>query len=150
MNKTNRFFEKVSSYQNQGINLPQRQTKFSAGYDFEAAQSMEIPPQTFILVPTGIKASFPWNEVLLIYVRSSLPLKKQLTLANGVGVVDSDYYNNLQNEGHIFIALYNFSKNPVQVCKGERIAQGIFQPFFQITQEKENNFARKGGFGSTK
>ncbi|PEH36171.1 Deoxyuridine 5'-triphosphate nucleotidohydrolase [Candidatus Phytoplasma asteris] len=150
MNKTNRFFEKVSSYQNQGINLPQRQTKFSAGYDFEASQSIEIPPQTVILVPTGIKAYFPCNEVLLIYVRSSLPLKKQLTLANGVGVVDSDYYNNLQNEGHIFIALYNFSKSPVQVFKGERIAQGIFQTFFQITQEKENNFYRKGGFGSTK
>ncbi|WP_374695373.1 hypothetical protein ACEW7V_02805 [Areca yellow leaf disease phytoplasma] len=86
MNKTNRFFKKVSSYQNQGINLPQRQTKFSAGYDFESAQSMEIPPQTVILVPTGIKASFPWNEVLLIYVKVFFALfqKKQLTLANGV------------------------------------------------------------------
>ncbi|RMI88760.1 dUTP diphosphatase [Candidatus Phytoplasma solani] len=150
MNHIQRFFAKVTTYQNQNINLPQRQTKTSAGYDLEAAQNIDIPPQTIKLVPTGIKAFFAPNEVLLIYARSSLSLKKQLMLANGVGVIDSDYYNNPQNEGHIFIPLYNFSSQTVTITKGERIAQGIFQTFNLSTEEKkEPSFVRQGGFGST-
>ncbi|WP_349402105.1 deoxyuridine 5'-triphosphate nucleotidohydrolase [Candidatus Phytoplasma solani] len=149
MSKKKRFFEKITFYKNQNINLPQRQTQKSAGYDLEAAQTLEIKPQTIQLVPTGIKSYFPENEVLLIYARSSLPLKKQLMIANGVGVIDSDYYNNSYNEGHIFIPLYNFSSQMVKIVKGERIAQGIFQTFFLITNEENPSFLRQGGFGST-
>ncbi|AGL90231.1 DeoxyUTP pyrophosphatase [Candidatus Phytoplasma australiense] len=149
MSQKKRFFEKITLYQTENINLPQRQTEKSGGYDFEAAQNIEIKPQTVQLVPTGIKAFFSENETLLIYARSSLALKKQLMMANGVGVVDSDYYNNLQNEGHIFIPLYNFSSQTVKIEKGERIAQGIFQPFLLSTNEEKPSFLRKGGFGST-
>ncbi|MBP5835857.1 dUTP diphosphatase [Candidatus Phytoplasma meliae] len=149
MNTKQRFFEKISIYQHQAINLPQRQTQMSAGYDFEAAQNCEIPSQTVVLVPTGIKASFPQDEVLLIYIRSSIPLKKKLMMANGVGVIDSDYYHNIKNEGHILIPLYNFSNQTVQITKGERIAQGLFQSVLLSAKEATPLSLREGGFGST-
>jgi dUTP pyrophosphatase len=149
-NKKKCFFEVISSFKEKKINLPQRQTNYSAGYDLEAAEQVEIYPQKISLIPTGVKASFPNNQVLLIYVRSSLPLKKGLMLANNVGVIDSDYYNNKKNEGHIFIALYNFSDKTVQIEKHERIAQGIFQNFYLTYDDNtEKKKKRKSGFGST-
>ncbi|MDW3617580.1 MAG: dUTP diphosphatase [Candidatus Phytoplasma pruni] len=149
-NKKKCVFEVVSAFQNQQINLPQRQTNYSAGYDLEAAENMEIPSQQVVLVPTGVKASFPNHQVLLIYVRSSLPLKKGLMLANNVGVIDSDYYNNEKNEGHIFIPLYNFSDQTVIIEKHERIAQGLFQDFYVTDDDHaKTKKTRKSGFGST-
>ncbi|KND62566.1 deoxyuridine 5'-triphosphate nucleotidohydrolase, partial [Candidatus Phytoplasma phoenicium] len=145
MNKDKQFvFKIVTSYQNQNINLPRRKTLFSAGYDFEVAQTTKIEPQQIILIPTGIKACFSSNKILFIYARSSLSLKKKLMLANHVGVIDSDYYNNPHNEGHILIPLYNFSQQEVLVEKYERIAQGILQNYY-ITNDDYvlNNYTRK-------
>ncbi|CCV63849.1 putative DUTP diphosphatase [Alteracholeplasma palmae J233] len=143
-----RYFEVVSTYKEQSIHLPKRQTLKSAGYDFEVAEDVKLMPQEIKLVPTGIKACFPETEALFIYPRSSLAIKKRVMMANNVGVVDSDYYGNKNNEGHIFIPLYNFSNEIVEIQKGERIAQGIFQKF-HTTNDDLANGDRNGGFGSS-
>ena len=103
------------------------------------------------LVPTGIKAKMPSDEMLLLYNRSSNPLKRFLLLANGVGVVDSDYYNNEGNEGHIQFQFLNFGPKPITIKKGERIGQGIFQKFLLTTdcEITHSGDLRLGGFGST-
>ncbi len=144
-----RGFEIVSSYQNKGINLPKRQTLHSAGYDLESAETIVINPQEVKLIPTGLKAYMQPDEVLQIYVRSSIPLKRGVMMANNVGIIDSDYYNNEQNEGHIMIPMYNFSKNPVIINKGEKIAQGIFMKYLTVFDDAPVNRIRSGGFGSS-
>ncbi|GAV21636.1 dUTP diphosphatase [Carboxydothermus pertinax] len=143
-----RGFEVVSFYAEKNINLPRRKTRASAGYDLEAAIDVEINPGEVKLVPTGLKAFMPEDEVLLIYIRSSLAVKRGLLLANGVGVVDADYYNNPENEGHILVPLFNPQGKPVAIKKGERIAQGIFTKY-QKTYDDEAYDVRTGGFGST-
>jgi dUTP pyrophosphatase len=87
--------------------------------------------------------------VLLIVARSSLPIHYGLMLPNGVGVIDSDYYNNPSNEGELFVLLYNFTEYSVTIPKGERIAQGLFSSFFRLSDEDAPTEFRNGGFGST-
>ena len=88
------------------------------------------------------------DEALFLFNRSSGPFKKGLVMANSVGVVDSDYYNNEDNDGHIMFAFYNFFSEDVLIKKGERIGQGVFQPYFK-TDDDEVSSSRMGGFGST-
>ncbi|MDV3162640.1 MAG: dUTP diphosphatase, partial [Candidatus Phytoplasma australasiaticum] len=111
------FFEVVSYYKKNNIQLPQRQTQYSAGYDLAAAIEINIPPQQIAIIPTGLKVFLPSNQDLLIYARSSLFINKKLMLTNNVGVIDSDYYNNIENEGHILIPLYNFSNQIITIHK---------------------------------
>ena len=99
------------------------------------------------LVATGIKAYMKNDEVLHLHVRSSMA-KRALVLANSVGVVDSDYYNNEDNEGHIFFALWNFSDKPVEIKRWDKIGQGVFSKFLTADTPSTNKI-RKGGFGST-
>lgn len=104
------------------------------------------------LVPTGIKAYMGEDEYLQLVNRSSGPLKNFLVLPNGVGVIDSDYYNNEANEGHIYVQLLNFGLFDKTIQKGERIAQGIFLPFLKADQERDEPMEyqeRTGGFGSS-
>lgn len=143
-----RKFEVITAYKNQGINLPKRATKHSAGYDIESAETITINPGEIKKVPTGLKVAMEYNEALFVYPRSSLGIKKQLITSNAVGVVDADYYNNEDNEGHLMVPILNFGKEPVTIQKGERIAQGIFQKFF-TTDDDQANGDRKGGFGSS-
>lgn len=144
-----RKFEVVSKYLNDNIEIPKRATSSSAGYDLASSIEITIPKQKIVLVPTGLKAKIPKNEALFVFPRSSLGLKKQLMMSNGVGVVDADYYNNAQNEGEIFIPLYNFSDNDVTILKGERIAQGIFLAYQKTTDDETDYIVRLGGFGSS-
>ncbi|WP_323847920.1 MAG: dUTP diphosphatase [Phytoplasma sp.] len=149
-NKVKFFFEIISSYKDKGINLPQRQTLFSAGYDFESAIDIIIKPRELFLLPTGIKSCFDSDKVLFIYPRSSLSVKKGLIMPNSVGIIDSDYYNNPKNEGHIFIPLYNLFDKEIKIKKTERIAQGILKDFYLTNNDfVSNNKSRKDGFGST-
>ena len=159
-----RGFEIVSKFKNEDINLPVRKTNASAGYDFEAAESLIVPSiwkvlaeKVFIgeatglkatLIPTGIKSYMLDDEYLQLSIRSGTALKTGLILANGVGIVDSDYYNNPDNEGHIMIALLNFGNEPVTLEKGERVAQGIFSKYL-ITNDDDATGVRTGGIGST-
>ena len=148
----NRGFEVVKGYENQDINLPERKTKFSAGYDIEAAEDIVIPKFTKgckpTLVKTGLKAYMMDDEVLYLYNRSSNPKKKGLVLANSVGVIDKDYYGNVDNDGHIMVAFYNVKEEEVHIQKGEKIAQCIFQKYLTVDNDEATG-ERTGGFGST-
>lgn len=144
-----RKFEVIKAYQHEEILVPQRATKHSAGYDFASIEDVEIKPGEIKMIPTGLKALIPDNEALFIFPRSSLGIKKGLMMSNGVGVVDADYYNNENNEGHIMIPLYNFSSQTVTVSKGERVAQGIFTNYQKTIDDDPDHSARLGGFGSS-
>lgn len=144
-----RQFEKVSYMNAEDIVIPQRQTLDSAGYDLSAYERVVIEPKTIQLVPTGLKVQLEKDEVLLVYPRSSLGIKKGLMMSNGVGVIDRDYFNNDNNEGHIMVPLYNFKDEPVIVEKFERIAQGVFQTFLKTSNDQPVSQTRQGGFGSS-
>lgn len=143
-----RRFEVIQSYLDKDIKIPERATKYSAGYDLASAEDITINPGEIKLVPTGLKADMPEDEALFVYPRSSLGIKRRLTMSNNVGVVDKDYYNNAENEGHIMIPIYNFGTEVQMIKKGERIAQGIFQKY-GITDNDSAKNLRKGGFGSS-
>lgn len=141
-----RGFEKVSGYEY--VNLPQRKTKQSAGYDIESAVNVVINPGETKLIPTGIKAYMDENEWLGIYIRSSIAVKYGIILANSVAVIDSDYYNNPDNEGHLMLPIRNVSGMPYTVKKGDRIAQGIFHQYYKVDGDSADG-SRTGGIGST-
>ena len=87
---------------------------------------MIVKPGEVTLIPTGLKVYMPNNQYLALYLRSSTSIKNASMMINSTGVIDSDYYNNSDNEGHMMIAVYNLSDMPYIVNKGDRIAQGIF------------------------
>ena len=170
-------FEIISDYKNKGLNIPTRKTMKSAGYDFEVAEDVVIPSWSELfatmaeitrgemtlddmaaftkkmktkptLVPTGIKCQMADDEYLELSVRSSCPLKHWLILANSVGIIDSDYYNNPDNEGHIMFQVINLSPSPIKLQKGDRIGQGVIKKY-SITEDDAAVGERLGGFGST-
>lgn len=100
------------------------------------------------LVSTGVKAKLDPGTYLELSVRSSTPLKHWILLANGVGIVDADYYNNPDNEGEIFLQLINLSPYEIIIRKGEAIGQGIIKSYL-ITEDDNASGQRVGGFGST-
>ena len=182
-------FEKVSRFSDIDINLPERKTADSAGYDMEVAEDIVIPsyhnlmkimndiiPQSVILntnevihntftldeianitktlktkptlVSTGMKCKLEPSTYLELSVRSSCPLKHWLVLANSVGIIDADYYNNSDNEGEIFFQMINLSPFDILLRKGDIIGQGIIKPY--LTTEDDNASGQRiGGFGST-
>lgn len=144
-----RGFEVISMYQDKKVNLPKRQTKASAGYDLESCEAITLLPGEVKLVPTGLKAYMLDDEVLQIYIRSSLASKRGLIMVNSVGIIDADYYNNKTNEGHILLAIKNISTTTQLINKHERIAQGIFMKYLTVDNEKKPNEERIGGFGSS-
>lgn len=141
-----RGFEKVSGYEY--VNFPKRKTKQSAGYDIESAVDAVITPGETKLIPTGIKVYMKPYEWLGIYIRSSLAVKYGIVLSNNVAVIDSDYYNNPDNEGHIMLPIRNVSGMPYTVKKGDRIAQGIFHRYYKVDNDSADG-DRTGGIGST-
>ena len=100
------------------------------------------------LVPTGIKCEIPEGFYLELSVRSSCPLKHWLILVNGVGIIDADYYNNPDNEGHIYFQLINLSPFDIILKKGDAIGQGILKKYY-VTDDDTATGERTGGFGST-
>lgn len=209
-----RGFEVAKGWEDKGINLPQRSTKYSAGYDFEAAKDVvvhsifqEISENEYkeilegfqklyddkylinkgssyyprehrsegfatyeddapsfteeqfkymkelgifkpSLVPTGIKSYMQEGEFLSLVNRSSNPIKNRLMLSNGFAIIDKDYYNNPDNDGHIMFQFINFGVCDYFIHKGDRIGQGIFLPFLLSDDDKAMG-ERTGGFGST-
>ena len=147
-----RGFEVAKGFENKGISLPIRKTKYSAGYDVEAAEDVVIPKfvpgQKPTLVKTGIKAYMQDNEYLMIANRSSNPGKKGLILANSVGIIDKDYYGNADNDGHIMFAFYNIKDEDIEIKKGDAIGQAIFMPYLVADGDIATG-ERTGGFGST-
>ena len=147
-----RGFEIAKGFEKKGINLPVRKTKFSAGYDVEAAEDTIIPSfkrgNKPTLIKTGIKAYMADDEVLILANRSSNPGKKGLILANSIGVIDKDYYENPDNDGHIMFAFFNVKDEDIEIKKGDCIGQAIFMPFLVADGDMAEG-ARTGGFGST-
>ena len=148
----NRGFEVAKGFEDKGINMPVRKTKFSAGYDIEAAEDCVILPFELgakpTLVKTGLKVYMEDDEVFMLYNRSSNPGKKGLILANSIGVIDSDYYGNPDNDGHVMFAFFNIKDEDIEIKKGDVIGQGIFQKYL-VTDDDSAEGIRVGGFGST-
>lgn len=128
--------------------LPARSTKNSAGYDFFNPKNVVCKSHQITMIPTGIKAQFPEDEALFLFNRSSNPKKKGLIILNGVGVVDSDYYNNPENEGEMAFVFYNMLDEDVTILAGEKLGQGIFMKYAKVDNDEAEG-ERKGGFGST-
>lgn len=152
-------FKNAKGFKNKDIKLPVRETTGSAGYDFYSNETITIPSilneinsysvrGVFngikpIMVSTGVTADFPSDTILLIYNRSSNPIKRGLVLANGTGVIDSDYFPK-----EIMGMFYNFSNHDYIIHKGDRIMQGVFQKFLLVDDDHATG-KRTGGFGST-
>ena len=131
------------------VGLPEPATGGAAGFDLAAAADIEIPPRSIRLVGTGLVIAVPDGHFLGIFARSSTPLKRGLMVANGVGVVDRDYCGPADE---IKIQVLNFTAQPVQVKKGDRLAQGLFLPVTRVTWEEADGDLRegsRGGFGAT-
>ncbi len=123
--------------------LPIRDSKQTAGYDICLLNDLELKPNEIVKLPTGIKSYFQPDEVLLIIVRSSMGFKYNIRLTNQVGVIDADYYNNPNNEGHIFLKVKNEGTQTVNFKAGETIAQGIFLKYL-ITDSDEDLGIKRG------
>lgn len=128
-----RMFFKVTRIE-EDIKLPERSTKWSAGYDFTAIEDVEVPPYKFgdnpFMVATGVKVCMLEDEFLMLVNRSSNPKKKKLVIPNSVGIIDADYFNNPDNDGEMFFGFYNVSNEPVQIKKGEKLGQrNIYEIF---------------------
>jgi len=130
------------------VALPQYHTSESAGFDIASNADIIIAPGQVAKIPTGLVIAAPKGHFLLIAARSSLPLKKGLAMANGIGVVDPDYAG---PGDEIHIIVHNITQKPVEVKKGERLAQGIFLPIeqAQFVEVDELRPTDRGGIGST-
>ena len=118
------------------------------GYDFFNPEKVTIEPNEIKYVKTGVKAKMQDDEVLLLYNRSSNPKKKGLVIPNSVGVIDSDYYNNPDNEGEMAFAFQNITDKPVTIEVGEKLGQGVFTKYL-LAEADNTETERQGGFGSS-
>jgi len=147
-----RGFEVAKGFEDKQINLPVRKTKYSAGYDIEAAEDCIVPSfkkgMKPTLIKTGLKAYMQDDEYLMLCNRSSNPGKKGLILANSVGIIDKDYYGNPDNDGAIMFAFLNIKEEDIEIKKGDCIGQAIFLKYF-VTDNDTAEGERLGGFGST-
>ena len=145
-----RFFEVVKDEfrKTEGeIKLPTRASAHSAGYDFYSPVDVTIQPNESVLVWTDVKAHMYYDNVLLIFVRSSMG-KHPVVIANGTGIIDSDYYGNETTDGNIGFRLVNQGDRPYEIKVGDRIGQGIFVKYGTIKDDGASG-NRTGGFGST-
>lgn len=131
------------------IILPTRADRGSAGYDIYLPLDVEIGPGESKIIPTDIKVQMLPNEVLLLFVRSSIGIKKHISITNGTGVIDSTFFENPENDGNISMALTNFGSEPQYFKKGERIAQGVFVKYLVTDDDKPLSQGRNGGIGSS-
>ena len=153
-----RYFEKISFEQfskdicndrdlYDNYELPNRATKSSCGYDFCAIEDVVLHPGDIIRIPTGYKAKFNEDEMLMLVVRSSMGFKYNVRMCNQVGIIDSDYYNNSDNEGHMWVSLQNEGNKDYEIKKGTAYCQGIFVKY--LTCGDETDIRRVSGIGST-
>ena len=142
-----RGFELIRGYDGK---LPARGTPYSACVDFYACEDVVLRPGTISnVIPTGIKAYMKEDEGLLLYARSSMAKKHGLRMSNSVGVIDADFYNNIDNEGHITFLYDNITDKEVKIAKHSRIGQGMFTKVLPIENVEILSNERVGGYGST-
>ena len=134
------------------LKLPKRGTTGSAGYDFvtpfefSLSKYSQLLEDRIITIPTGIRVKMPQGKALILMPRSGLGFKSGMTLANTLGLIDSDYYHS-DNEGHI-MAKFVVGFKETHVEQFERVMQGIFIDYY-TTEDDDANATRNGGFGST-
>jgi dUTP pyrophosphatase len=129
------------------VPLPMYASEGAAAFDLAAAEDVEIPPRAIRLVGTGLVFAVPEGHFLAIFARSSTPLKRGLAVANGVGVLDSDYCGPADE---LKIQLLNFTDDPIRVKVGDRLAQGMVLQTPRVEfVEGETTSPSRGGFGST-
>ena len=126
--------------------LPTRDSKSTAGYDILLIEDIEIKPNEIIKIPTGIKSYYEEDEVLLIVVRSSTGFKYNIRLVNQIGVIDADYYNNKDNEGHIYVKIQNEGNATVKFKAGESLAQGIFMKYLTTNSDSKLSIERRSEY----
>src|SRR5262245_46792275 len=131
------------------VTLPRYETAGAAGFDLAASTDVTVAPGAVVLIPTGLVIAVPPGHFLGIFARSSTPLKKGLMVANGVGVIDEDYCG---PKDEVKIQVLNFTQSPVEVKRGDRVAQGVFIPVTRAAWQEEAGDLRegsRGGFGAT-
>ena len=128
------------------IKIPQRDSDATAGYDIYLLDDIVLKPNEILKLPTGLKCYFEKEEVLLLIIRSSMGFKYNIRLCNQVGVIDSDYYNNIDNEGHIWIRIQNEGDKEVRFKKGEAVVQGIFLKYLTTKSDKKLNQERRSDY----
>lgn len=128
------------------IKIPQRDSDTTAGYDIYLLNDIEIKPNEILKIPTGLKCYFEKDEVLLLVLRSSMGFKYNIRLCNQVGVIDSDYYNNKDNEGHIWIKIQNEGKEKVNIRTREAIVQGLFFKYLTTNSDRTLNLTRQSNY----
>ncbi len=126
--------------------LPKRDTKYAAGYDFYAIYDYRLKPKEIKKIPTGVKALMEDDDVLLLIDRSSMGFKYNVRMCNQVGVIDKDYYNNNDNEGHMWIKIQNEGDKDYVVKKGDGICQGIFMKYLKTDDDIENEIKRQSDY----
>lgn len=128
------------------VKIPQRDSNATAGYDICLLNDITLKRGEIIKLPTGLKCFFEKDEVLLLVVRSSMGFKYNIRLCNQVGVIDADYYNNQDNEGHIWIRVQNEGNKDVYLKRGEAIVQGIFLKYLTTKSDKTLNIVRRSKY----
>ena len=126
--------------------LPQRDSDSTAGYDIYLLEDLIIEPNEIKKIPTGIKSFFGKDEVLFLIVRSSTGFKYNIRLCYQVGVIDADYYNNKNNEGHMWIKIQNEGNQRVIIPKGEAIVQGIFLNYLTTRSDRNIEIERTSDY----
>lgn len=130
------------------VPLPAYQTAGSVAFDIAPSEDTVIPPHEIRLIPTGLVICTPPGHMLIIAARSSTPLKRGLMIANGIGIVDQDFCG---PDDEIKLQLFNFTDKPVEIKKGDRLAQGLFLKLDRVEWEEVKTLPHqsRGGFGST-
>ena len=142
------YVKRINSNIKKNFDLPKRSTSHSAGYDFVCPNYAYIAPGETIKIRTGVKAYMCSDEYLALHIRSSLGIKYNLALSNCTGIIDSDYYNNPDNDGEIIVAITNMGTKSYEIEPGERFVQGIFSKYL-IADDDTADGSRNGGIGST-
>ena len=130
------------------MSLPAYHTNGSAAFDLAASEPVSVAPGEMSLIPTGLVIEVPQGMFLGVFARSSTPLKRGLVVANGVGIVDSDYCG---PRDEVRIAVLNVTSAQVTINRGDRIAQGVILPAPRVSWEEvgELKASSRGGFGAT-
>ena len=146
-----RGFEIAKGWEDKDIHIPVRKTARAAAYDIEAAEDITVPIYKPgikpTLIPTGLKAYCMDDECYFLLSRSGGP-KKGLLTPHGFGLIDADYYENPDNDGHFMVQVFNCSDKELKIKKGDAIAQVMFTKFLTVDNDNAKG-TRLGGFGST-
>ena len=142
--------EIAKGFEDRGVIIPQRKTAKSAGYDIVALidEDLYLNPGQSVNLATGLKACMEDDEVMLLFIRSSLGIKKGITLSNSCAVIDADYYGNPDNDGHFILNVINISNEVQCIPARSRVAQAIFVKYLTVDDDNATG-ERIGGIGST-